>query len=114
MRHSKPLRSPEGGGGSSPMQEPSKPKIHFFGDSATHPKGEEVWKRATTSTGTGASHVKSFHCKLQGESIEYLDQQVNDWLEAHPDYEVKLVTTTVGEFAGKLGRELHLIMHVWV
>jgi hypothetical protein len=96
------------------MQDPPKPKIHIFGDSVSHPKGEEAWQRATTVTGTGATHVKCFHGKLQGESVEYLDEQINNWLEAHPDYEVKLVTTTVGEFAGKLGKELHLILHVWV
>jgi hypothetical protein len=34
--------------------------------------------------------------KLTGESLEFLDKQINDWLDAHPQFEVKFVTTSVG------------------
>lgn len=71
------------------------------------------WKRPTNLTGTGATHCRSFHCKLCGDALAYLDQQVNEWLDEHPEYEVKHVNTTVGEFTGKL-KEPHLIMIVWV
>ena len=43
-----------------------------------------------------------------------MDEQINAWLEAHPDYEVKFATTTIGEFAGKMGKEINLIVNVWV
>jgi hypothetical protein len=112
-----PLLTPDpsgSSGGSSPLQEPPKPKIHFFDKGAMAPKGEDGWARATTASGAGASHVKSFHCKLQGESIEYMDEQINKWLEAHPDYEVKFATTSIGEFAGKMGKEICMIVNVWV
>lgn len=119
MRQSQPLldpdsNAPSGSGGVSPLQEPPKPKIHFFDKGAMSPKGENEWKRAPTATGTGATHLKSFHCKLQGESIEYMDEQINRWLEDHPDYEVKFATTSIGEFSGKLGKEICLILNVWV
>lgn len=74
---------------------------------------EDTWDRSPNVTGTGAIHVKSFHCKLTGESLEYLDRQINEWLDDHPQYEVKFVTTAIGEWTGKL-KEPNLIVQVWV
>lgn len=77
-------------------------------------KVENSWQRSPVSTGTGACHVKSFHCKLTGESLEFLDRQVNDWLDAHPEYEVKFTSATVGSWSGKASTEPNLIVQVWV
>ncbi|TVQ60618.1 MAG: hypothetical protein EA378_11055 [Phycisphaerales bacterium] len=74
---------------------------------------EEAWNRTPNVTGMGAIHVKSFHCKLTGDCLNLLDQQINEWLDAHPQYEVKQVTTSVGEWSGKT-REPNLIVNVWV
>jgi hypothetical protein len=74
---------------------------------------EDQWARSPNVTGTGAIHVKSFHCKLTGDSLGFLDEQVNQWLDEHPQYEVKMVTTSVGEWSGKL-KEPNLIVNVWV
>lgn len=76
-------------------------------------RGDDHWVRKPVATGTGAMHVKSFHCKLTGESLEFLDRQINEWLDAHPNYEVKFVSSTVGEWLGKL-KEPNLILQVWV
>lgn len=75
---------------------------------------EGGWKRDPTCSGQGACHVRTFHAKLTADAMTYMDQQINDWLDEHPGYEVKLVTTTIGEWAGKLGVEPHLICQVWV
>lgn len=74
---------------------------------------EKGWSRTPNNPGTGAIHVRSFHCKLNSESLEFLDQQINEWLDAHPQYEVKFVTTGVGEWVGKV-KEPNLIVQVWV
>jgi len=96
------------------MGDPPPSKIQTFdqrlGGARKH---EESWKRTPNVTGTGAIHVKSFHCKLANESLEFLDQQVNEWLDAHPQYEVKFVTTAVGEWIGKM-KEPNLVVQVWV
>ncbi len=89
------------------------PKIRAFDQKLSGSKHEDSWSRSPNVTGTGAIHVKSFHCKLTGESLEFLDKQVNEWLDAHPQYEVKMVTSTVGEWMGKL-KEPNLIIQVWV
>lgn len=85
-------------------------KITTFGREKRH---EESWNRTPNTTGTGAIHVKTFHCKLTEDAIAYMDQTVNDWLDAHPQYEVKFVTSTIGTMTGKL-KEPALFCQVWV
>lgn len=99
-----------GGGGEGPAE--VKPKIHHTtATSITNLKKE--WKRKPNVDGTGATHVKSFHCRLNAEAMEILDQQINQWLEEHPELEVKMVTNTVGEWQGKI-KEPALIIQVWI
>jgi hypothetical protein len=88
-------------------------KIRAMGQALLGGHHQQEWKRPTNLTGNGATHVRSFHAKLTGESLEFLDKQINDWLDSHPDYEVKIVTTTVGEWTGKL-KEPNIIVQVWV
>lgn len=85
-------------------------KIQMFGERKAH---EDHWQRKPNVTGKGAIHVKTFVAKLRYDAIEHLDEQVNQWLDNHPEYEVKFVTTTVGELRGKL-LEPALFMNVWV
>lgn len=94
--------------------DPAPPKIQAFENKIGKTRHEDTWSRTPNVTGKGAIHVKTFHCKLSDDAIGFLDQQVNEWLDAHPQYEVKLVTTNVGEWTGKLGKESHLVMSVWV
>jgi len=91
--------------------DPGSTKIQQFGGQRM--PHEEHWDRKPNTTGTGAIHVKTFVTKLRLDAIEHLDQQVNEWLDAHPEYEVKFVTTTVGTLVGKNSEEA-LFMNVWV
>ncbi|MGH7242151.1 MAG: hypothetical protein ACREJD_01890 [Phycisphaerales bacterium] len=106
-------------GGSSPNVMPLKdgpevkPKITAFEQKGGIGRTEDSWQRKSNKTGVGATHVKTFHAKLTGESLEFLDKQINDWMDAHPDHEVKFSTSTVGEWTGKL-REPNVIIQVWV
>jgi len=93
-------------------QEPGKSKIRVF-EQKLGARHEDQWARTPNVTGSGAIHVKSFHCKLTGDSLSFLDEQINEWLDEHPQYEVKMVTTSVGEWTGKL-KEPNLIVNVWV
>lgn len=97
--------------GAQPAQGASK--IRTFEQKLSAGRHEDNWNRTPNSTGTGAIHVKSFHCKLTGDSLDFLDQQINEWLDAHPQYEVKFVTTSIGTWTGKL-KEPNLIVNVWV
>lgn len=98
----------------SQKRDSSEPtKIRTFQQKLRANKHEDNWNRTPNVTGTGAIHVKSFHCKLTGDSLEFLDQQINEWLDNHPQYEVKTVTTSIGTWTGKL-KEPNLIVNVWV
>ncbi len=88
-------------------------KIRTFEQKLRSIRHEDNWNRTPNANGTGAIHVKSFHCKLTGDSLEFLDQQINEWLDAHPQYEVKFVTATNGIWSGKT-KEPSLILNVWV
>jgi hypothetical protein len=85
-------------------------KIKMFGKEKRH---EEQWSRSPNTTGQGAIHVKTFHCKLTEDALNYMDQVINEWLDSHPQYEVKFVNATIGTFTGKL-KEPALICQVWV
>ena len=41
-----------------------------------------------------------------------MDDLINEWLDAHPEIEVKFVTSTIGMFDGKM-KDLAVILNVW-
>ncbi len=93
-------------------EQPSK--IRTLAKLGATSENESGWKRHAQVTGQGATHVKSFHCKLQGEALAHLDEQINAWIESHEDCEIKLVTTQTGEWSDTLGKACHLIVQIWV
>ncbi len=88
---------------------PSK-KITAFEKESRH---TEQWKREPAITGSGACHVRTFHSKLNNEALAYMDRTINEWLDDHPEYEVKFVSSTVGILTGKL-KEPNLICQLWM
>jgi hypothetical protein len=86
-------------------------KIQAFGGSGM--KTERAGGRKPHITGAGAVKVKTFYTKLRADAIEFMDEQVNTWLEQHPEYEVKFVSSTIGPMVGKT-TEPALIVSVWV
>ncbi len=69
--------------------------------------------RMPNADGKGAVRVKTFHSKLRVDALDFLDEQINQWLEEHPEYEVKFATTTIGPLSGKT-TEPALFVNVWV
>lgn len=91
-------------------EEAAAHKIKTFG--AETVRHEHGFKRKTNANGTGASRVRSFHGKYSDQGLEFLDNAINEWLDAHDDVEVKFVTSTVGVFEGKI-REPALVLNLW-
>jgi len=71
------------------------------------------WKQQPIASGAGARHVRTFVAKLRLDAIDHLDEQINEWLDEHPDFDVKFVTTTIGMLVGKNTEEA-LFVNVWV
>jgi hypothetical protein len=85
-------------------------KIKAFGIGGMEKKHE--WKRQTNVTSSGAVRMRSFHGRLSDEGLTFMDDKINEWLDAHPEVEVKFVTSTVGTYEGKI-REPALVLNVW-
>ena len=100
-------------GGVGPDGQEIRPKIQQFNQALGAKNREDTWKRKPNANGTGATHVKSFHCKLADDSLAFMDQQINNWLDEHPEVEVKFVTSSIGEWQGKI-KEPGLVVNVWI
>jgi hypothetical protein len=85
-------------------------KIKSFGVAGAH--AAQTYRRQPNANSTGACRVRTFHGRLSDEGMSYLDDKINEWLDQHPEIEVKLVTTTIGQFEGKI-REPALVVNVW-
>jgi len=85
-------------------------KIRTFDTRKPH---EENWNRTPNVTNTGAIHVKTFVTKLRLDAVNHLDEQINSWLDNHPEYEVKFVSQSIGKLVGK-NTEDALFVSVWV
>ena|SRR5437762_6643112 len=95
----------------APLEEaPVVSKIKAFGSDLRH--RQHQWKRQPHVTGQGATRMKSFHGKYSDQGLEYLDDAINEWLDSHPEVEVKFVTSTVAVFEGKV-REPALVLNLW-
>ncbi|MCC7204212.1 MAG: hypothetical protein IT441_03975 [Phycisphaeraceae bacterium] len=91
--------------------EADKPQIKHFG--AVHRHAGEQWKRQPVITGKGACHMRTFFSKLRPDALEHMDRQINEWLEQHPEYEVKFSTTTTGLLHEKTA-EPAIFVTIWV
>ena len=89
---------------------PTPSKIKAFGVAGM--TQQHTYKRPTHATGTGACRVRSFHGRLSDEGMAYMDDKINEWLDGHPDIEVKIVTTSIGQYEGKI-KEPALVLNVW-
>lgn len=97
-------------GAAGEIEDKPRPVIRALGMKNRH---EDEWDRSPNSTGTGAIHVRTFHCKLNDDALRSMDRRINEWLDDHPQYEVKFVNSTVGILTGKT-KEPHLLCQVWV
>jgi len=86
-------------------------KIRAFGVAQTG-RSAQAWKRKPKATGTGSIRVRTFHGKLSEQGMDFMDNKINEWLDANPDIEIKFVTSAIGQFEGKI-REPALVLNVW-
>ena len=88
-------------------------RIRTFESSAKIGRTDKTsFNRKLNANGTGATRVRTFHTKLGDAAMKFLDEQINEWIDAGDDIEVKFCSTTVGVVEGKR-QEPHLIITVW-
>ncbi len=90
-----------GGGGPSNAAE---------SEAAPHPAEKETGKRA--SWPDRITGVKTFYTKLHTGAIEFLDEQICNWLRDNPGVNIKQTNTVIGDVVAKR-TEPNIIVTVW-
>ena len=96
-------RSPLDLGGGGPVK---TPKVEMPTPSVAKKTGEEV---VSSERITG---VRTFFTKLHAGAIDFLDEQITNWLKKNPDITIKRTNTVTGEVQGKK-TEPNIIITVW-
>lgn len=60
----------------------------------------------------GGTRCRTFHSKLSEPAIEFMNSQINDWVDRNEDVVIKFATSTIGVFEGKHA-EPNLILTVF-
>lgn len=73
----------------------------------------ENFKRGLVDASMGATRCRTFHAKLTDAALSYMDNQINEWVDAHRDFHIKFAVSTIGMFEAKQHQEPHLIVSVF-
>ncbi len=93
-----------GGGGTA-----EAPKVKAAPQLAKLDAKKPAEKVVSTERITG---VKTFFTRLHAGAIDYLDEQISNWLKQNPGITIKRTNTVTGEVAGKK-TEPNIIVTVW-
>lgn len=86
-------------------------KVRAIGADHGISSATEAFKRALNVTGQGATRCKVFHSKIAAPSLEYMQNQINKWLDGQ-EAEVKIVSQVIGILEGKTPVP-NLIVTIW-
>lgn len=59
------------------------------------------FKRPLDTRAISATRCRSFHSKLTANALQFMNKQINDWLDENEQITVKFATSTMGVFEGK-------------
>jgi len=68
--------------------------------------------RPVLPEGTGSTRCRFFHTKLLASSIEYMENQINEWVDSDESIVIKYIGHVIGDMSGKV-TEPNLIVCVW-
>ena len=74
-------------------------------------KQQQQYVRSLNVTGQGATRCRVFHSKVAESSLEYMQDQINGWLDSD-EIEVKHVGHVMGTMEGKVAIPSVIVM-VW-
>lgn len=102
----------DGGEVSAEAQTSSKIRSFAQGSTLAGAHHDAKLKRHTTGPTEPATRIRTFHSKLTPAALAHMDDQINEWVDSHPDIFIKSVNTTVGPFEAK-HVEQHLIVTIF-
>jgi len=59
------------------------------------------YKRSLSPNASGATRCRTFHCKLSEAAVEFMNSQINEWLDHNDKIVIKFTNSTIGAFEGK-------------
>ncbi len=62
---------------------------------------ESKYSRSVNPSGQDATRCRTFHAKLNDSAVAFMNDQLNTWVDSHPDINIKFATSTIGIFEGK-------------
>ncbi len=82
----------------------SQSRIHVTSTSTLGNVGgwdDSKFERQLDPRAMSATRCRTFHSKLSQAALEFMDNQINEWLDKQGNVTVKFVTSTIGIFEGK-------------
>ncbi len=70
---------------------------------------QHKFKRHLQHNECGAIRCRIFHAKLNDGALQFLQDQINDWIDQNPEVDIKHLNTNVGVVEGK-SSEPHLVI----
>ncbi len=106
-----------GGGGASPAAAPAAtpstaPATGPVAPRAPAPRPLPARPAPAAGGSDRITGCKTFFTKLHPGAIDFLDEQITQWLKDNPGVVVKMTNTTTGEVQGKK-TEANILMTVW-
>lgn len=92
----------------APASKPAAPKIQLSSVAYKEP----TYKRPLLTEGPHATRCKTFHCKMADAPIVHLNEQINEWVDSHPDVVIKFASQSVGVVEGK-HNDPHLLITIF-
>jgi len=74
-----------------------------------------VAKKVAQAVGGGSQRItglKTFYTKLHPGALDFIDEQIAEWLKANPSINIKQTNVTVGEVQSKK-TEPNIIISIW-
>ena len=62
---------------------------------------DSKFNRSLDPAAVGGSRCRTFHCRLSDGAIDFMNSQINEWLDNNDHITVKFATSTIGLFEGK-------------
>ena len=62
---------------------------------------DSEYKRPLDTRAISATRCRTFHSKLSESSLQFMNDQINDWIDKDEAITVKFSTSTIGIFEGK-------------
>jgi len=86
-------------------------QVRAFGAAAMQAQ-EPEYQRPLLKDTARATRCRTFHCKMSDASFRHLNLQINEWVDAHPEVEIKFALSNVGVVEGKHA-DPHLIVTIF-